>query len=148
MSNYSYMKVCNYDMYMHLSQDFKLGEFIQSDTAMRNKLIMQYVHQPNIVDNLKFLCEALLQPLRDRTGHPIIVSSGYRCLALNMMVGGAKTSLHTKGYAADIYCPKAHSLMIEELKNMRYHELILHDSYVHVSIKPEWNQMKFQDLRR
>ena len=37
---------------------------------------------------------------------PLIISSGYRCIALNVKVGGAYASQHTLGEAADIQIPK------------------------------------------
>lgn len=44
----------------------------------------------------------LLDPIREFYGHPIKVTSGYRCRALNSAVGGASNSSHMYGYAADI----------------------------------------------
>lgn len=44
----------------------------------------------------------MLEPLRQHAGKPVIISSGYRCPTLNRLVGGAKTSQHMKGEAADI----------------------------------------------
>ena len=38
------------------------------------------------------------------TGFPLEISSGYRCPELNRRVGGAKTSQHTLGLAADFTC--------------------------------------------
>ena len=52
--------------------------------------------------NLEALCQQILQPIRDAWGAPIIVSSGYRCPALNKAVGGAAQSDHMYGCAADI----------------------------------------------
>lgn len=52
--------------------------------------------------NLIALVDNILDPLRKAYGKPIIVTSGYRCEALNKAVGGAKTSQHMKGQAADI----------------------------------------------
>ena len=43
-----------------------------------------------------------LQKIRDHFGKPIIINSGYRCEKHNKAVGGAASSLHTKGMAADI----------------------------------------------
>jgi hypothetical protein len=40
------------------------------------------------------------------TGFPLEISSGYRCPELNSRVGGAKTSQHTRGQAADFTCDK------------------------------------------
>lgn len=62
---------------------------------------------PEARANLTALVEAVLDPLRTRYGYPIHVSSGYRCLRLNKAVGGAETSQHEKGEAADIYVAKA-----------------------------------------
>lgn len=62
---------------------------------------------PEVVGNLTALVEAVLDPLRERYGHPIIVNSGYRCPRLNKAVGGAKTSQHVSGEAADIYVGNA-----------------------------------------
>lgn len=48
------------------------------------------------------LVDNVLDPLREAWGHPLTVSSGYRCPALNRVVGGSATSHHMKGMAADI----------------------------------------------
>jgi peptidoglycan hydrolase-like protein with peptidoglycan-binding domain len=42
-----------------------------------------------------------LQHLRDKLGVPLTITSGYRCLAHNSKVGGAKGSKHVYGLAAD-----------------------------------------------
>lgn len=51
---------------------------------------------------LTALVANLLDPLREKWGSPIIVTSGYRCAKLNRAVGGASRSQHTKGQAVDI----------------------------------------------
>lgn len=51
---------------------------------------------------LTALVANLLDPLRERWGSPLIVTSGYRCAKLNRAVGGAARSQHTKGQAADL----------------------------------------------
>ena len=65
---------------------------------------------PEVVGNLTALVEAVLDPLREKYGRPIHVSSGYRCPRLNKAVGGAVTSQHTTGEAADIYVSRASEL--------------------------------------
>lgn len=45
----------------------------------------------------------LLDPLRKLFGEPIYVSSGYRSVELNKLVGGVRNSQHMKGEAADLY---------------------------------------------
>lgn len=43
-----------------------------------------------------------LDNLREAVNSPIIVTSGYRCPAHNIAIGGAQNSSHTSGMAADI----------------------------------------------
>lgn len=57
--------------------------------------------------NLTALVDAVLDPLRERYGYPIHVSSGYRCPRLNKAVDGKATSQHLTGEAADIYVGNA-----------------------------------------
>ena len=53
--------------------------------------------------NLMALVDQVLDPARERYGHRILVSSGFRCHELNRLVGGTPHSQHLKGEAADIY---------------------------------------------
>ena len=79
---------------------FTLKELTRSVTA-KNKGID---NTPGEVEknNLIALIENVLDPLREAWGQPIIITSGYRCPALNRAVGGAAASQHVKGEAADI----------------------------------------------
>ena len=58
------------------------------------------------------LVNLVLDPLREEVGKSIIVSSGYRCSALNNAVGSNQNSQHLVGQAADIVC---HRLPVQEL---------------------------------
>ena len=53
------------------------------------------------IANLKRLC-GWLEALRERAGRSIVINSGYRSPQLNRKVGGAPTSNHLTGCAADI----------------------------------------------
>ena len=46
----------------------------------------------------------VLQQIRDDTGAPIHINSGYRCPAYNEQVGGSTQSYHMTGMAADLAC--------------------------------------------
>lgn len=52
---------------------------------------------------------AQLEKLREVLGHPISISSGYRCEPHNAQVGGKTNSKHLTGEAADIVCPDSWS---------------------------------------
>jgi len=47
-----------------------------------------------------------LELLRYRCKKPLVISSGYRCVPYNSLIGGAITSRHTMGTAADVMCPE------------------------------------------
>lgn len=79
---------------------FELQEFLVSDTA-RSRRIDNYPGFAE-VDNLRDLCEGVLDPLREAWGSALNVTSGYRCPKLNKAVGGVSNSVHQKGLAADI----------------------------------------------
>lgn len=86
----------------NLSDNFTLEELISSNTAKAKGIN----NIPGAIEkqNLKLLAQTVLQPIRDKYGKPISVTSGYRCPKLNSAVGGSKTSQHLKGQAADIKC--------------------------------------------
>jgi hypothetical protein len=84
-----------------ITKNFSLREMIHSDIAVRDGI--QNVPNGKHLDALIALCENVLQPLRDKLGVPVRVSSGFRCVALNRVVGGAPNSQHLRGEAADIH---------------------------------------------
>lgn len=48
-----------------------------------------------------------LDDLRKAYGKPLMITSGVRCESHNKAIGGAKSSKHLLGIAADIYCELA-----------------------------------------
>lgn len=90
---------------MRLSENFYLEEFLRSQTAQRQGGAMlrdQTSPSAEILDNLQYLVENTLQPLRTLLQTPFQVSSGYRSPALNTHIGGSPTSQHLLGEAADV----------------------------------------------
>lgn len=79
---------------------FTIEELCRSDKA--RQMGINNTPTDDIIDSLSNLVENVLDPAREKIGKPITVNSGYRCLELNKSVGGAPTSQHTKGEAADI----------------------------------------------
>lgn len=80
---------------------FTFSELFRSDTALKMG-IDNMPDSPEIRDSLIKLGETILDPIRERWGSPIRVTSGYRCKELNKAVGGSRTSQHLVGEAADI----------------------------------------------
>ena len=80
---------------------FTISELLKSDTAIKNRIWNGANRE--IEDNLIALVAAVLDPLREKYGKVIHVSSGYRCPAVNKSVGGSVTSQHMQGEAADIW---------------------------------------------
>lgn len=88
---------------MQLSRFFTLAELTRSDTAQREGIPNQPAEAQ--IEQLRALCGALLDPLREAVGRPIRITSGYRGPALNARIGGSATSQHSQGQAADLQCP-------------------------------------------
>jgi hypothetical protein len=84
---------------MKLSQHFDLSEFTRSESAKREGL--DNTPTTEHLENLKILCEKVLEPIRLRYGS-INISSGYRGKLLNHFIGGSVNSDHCVGRAADI----------------------------------------------
>lgn len=81
--------------------NFTIMELVKSNIAKINKI-------DNTPDSqsLKYMLELIkycLQPIRDKLGKPMIITSGYRCKSLNKKVGGVPTSQHCKGQAVDFH---------------------------------------------
>lgn len=79
---------------------FTVNELCKSSTATKKGI----VNVPSAEEraNLEALIANVLDPLREAWGKPIIVNSGFRCERLNKAVGGAASSQHKTGEAADI----------------------------------------------
>lgn len=82
------------------SDFFTLEEFTRSSTAKRLKI--DNTPCDEVVRNIQYGVQMVLDPLRRIIRSPIIITSGFRCSALNKAVGGVANSWHTKGNAADI----------------------------------------------
>ena len=122
---------------MQLSKNFELSEFYMSATAIRRGI--DNTPPANDVEALKLLVANVLQPLRDKFG-PIVVTSGYRSKALNKAIGGATTSQHSCGEAADIKIPGVkHAEVCKWIRNNLQFDQLIYEfgemGWIHVSYK-------------
>jgi len=119
---------------MQLTEHFSLDELVNSQIATRRRI--DNTPTDRIVDNLKSTA-AVLEEIRALVGKPIVVSSGYRCPALNVAVGGASKSMHVQGLAADI---NAVGLSARELaqkiaaSDILFDQVIFEGHWVHVGL--------------
>ena len=79
-----------------LSEHFTLAECCNWKKYPANQPTVQQMV------NMTYGCLMLLEPARKAIGCPIIVTSGFRCEAVNRLVGGVRNSQHLQGCAADI----------------------------------------------
>ncbi len=87
---------------MQLTKNFTLEELLRSEKASQLGFVEQFTPPGLVIANLTQLAIHVLQPIRDFLGNPVKVNSGYRCPRLNAAIGGAKTSQHLEGRAADL----------------------------------------------
>jgi hypothetical protein len=124
---------------MKLSNSFNLIEFTSSETASRRGID----NTPSIavIENLRLLCENVLQPLRDKYGKSINITSGYRSPKLNKAIGGSSTSQHCFGQAADIQVDKKDYLKVWEiLKTLPFDQIIFEFG---TESAPDWIHVSF-----
>ena len=136
---------------MQLSKNFSLPELTKSQTAERKDI--DNTPSPEHQDNLKSLCEMILQPVRDHFSRVVSVSSGYRSKELCIAIGSKITSQHAKGQAADF---EIYGLSNKELadwihENLDYDQLILeywkeedpNSGWVHCSFNLQGNRKQY-----
>lgn len=122
---------------------FSIAELCYSATADRNGI----TNTPTVpvIKNLHRLVDNILDPLRTAWGRPIIVNSGYRSKQVNTLVGGAKTSQHVRGQAADITAGNKdlNKQLFELAKSLKldFDQLIDEKDYtwIHISYSPYSN---------
>lgn len=130
---------------------FTIEELCKSETAER--LNIDNTPTKEIVDNLTYFVDRILDPLRESWGSAILVNSGFRCHLLNKAVGGSKTSVHRLGWAVDIR-PKNGKMeefkkhIVEFFKNRFWDQIILetdgNDVWVHIGLFSNSNKQRRQ----
>jgi len=97
-----------------LSRHFRLAEFTHSDTADAHGIDIRVLAQSPVHRQLATLVERVLEPLRRHLGEPVRVNSGYRPVHVNELVGGASSSQHIRGQAADVVVASLTPLEVAE----------------------------------
>ena len=136
---------------MNLTENFSLNELTKSQTAERKGInnTPSTEHQ----ENLKRLCETILQRIRDHFGQVVSVSSGYRSPELCVAIGSSTKSQHARGEASDfeIFGVSNKELADYIDQNLTYDQLILeywkesdpNSGWVHCSFTLNGNRRQY-----
>lgn len=128
---------------MKLSENFTLSEFTRSEIADRQGI--DNTPTGEVVANLQELCRKVLQPLRDAWRKPLRINSGYRCSALNKVVGGVANSQHVTGNACDIVSDNPRELadfIVNSDVWQEVDQLGIYGSFVHVSHRTDGGRQR------
>ena len=124
---------------MKLTEHFTLEEFTRSDIAARAGI--SNAPPTAVIERLAGLARAL-ELVRSAVRAPLIIHSGYRCKALNLLVpGSSPTSAHVLGYAADFTVEGIPVLelcqMTRRTPGLAYDQIIYeYGAWCHLSIDP------------
>ena len=128
---------------MQLTEHFTLEEMIVSPTAKRLGLSNQPTAEH--IENMRYCCEKILEPVRAKFGKPVQINSSYRSPLVNKAVGGSATSQHVNGQAIDFEVPGIDNKIVADwvADNLEFDQVILefytagdkNSGWVHASIK-------------
>ena len=118
------------------SPHFSLDELTFSETATRKGI--DNTPSDDVLDNLYKTAMEMENVRELLDNNPILISSGYRCLALNELLGSKPTSAHIRGLACDFTCPKygdPHDIVDAIFgSDILYDQIILeHNSWCHLA---------------
>ena len=118
------------------SPNFTVDELTFSETATRKDI--DNTPSDEVLDNLLITAWSMEDVRKLLNNNPILISSGYRCLELNTLLGSKPTSAHIRGLACDFTCPKfgsPHDIVDTIFKSdILYEQIILeHNSWCHLA---------------
>ena len=130
---------------------FTISELTHSAKAQEHGI--NNTPSKEITDKLHILITECLDPIREACEFPVVVTSGYRCEALNKIVGGQANSQHLKGEAADLVGKNESQTrvifsMAKALGNfdqLLYEHDIKGNKWVHISYKRTGNRRQCID---
>lgn len=134
-----------------LTEHFTLGEMIVSPTAKR--LGIPNTPTAEHIENMRYCCEKILEPVRAKFG-PVTINSSYRAPLVNKAVGGSATSQHVNGQAIDFEVKGVDNKKVADwvADNLEFDQVILefysagdkNSGWVHASIKKNGGNRKMR----
>ena len=138
-----------------LSEHFTLGEMTKSSSHPE----VYNIPSHEAIANLKRVC-GWLEVLRERSGGPVRINSGYRSPQLNKKIGGVPTSNHLTGCAADIRVTGMEQLIryaailldYADESHQDFDELLIEKNrygaiWLHFAVRPNGNRRKVAFIR-
>ena len=133
-----------------LTEHFTLEEMTTSTTA--KKLGLPNTPTAEHIENMRYCCEKILEPVRAHFGKAVTINSSYRSPAVNKAVGGSTTSQHVNGQAIDFEIQGISNKVVADwvADNLEFDQVILefyvegdkNSGWVHTSIKKEGGNRK------
>lgn len=119
-----------------LSEHFTLKE--ATDSATANELKLLNTPPTSVIATMRQTAMEM-EIVRAAIGAPLVISSWYRCQAVNTAVGSKDTSQHRVGEAVDFKAPMYGTpldicrAIIAQQNQIPFDQLILEHSWVHIS---------------
>src|SRR5438128_6753470 len=134
---------------MKLSQHFSLEELTASETAARQAI--DNTPDARTLTNLIRLAETLERVRRALDGHVMTITSGFRSVDLNRMVGGSPDSMHCQGLAADFICPSfgtPYEVCRQIVRTQVPMDQLIHEfnSWCHLGLAADGIRLRYQQL--
>jgi len=135
---------------MKLSEHFTLAECTKTQVRLPN--------QPpaEVIENMRAVCEHILEPVREHFGRPVVINSFFRSLGVNRAIKSKDNSQHVKGEAVDFEVPGIPNAEVAEWvrDNLTFDQCILEfyrpgepsSGWVHVSLKMDVTACRAQCL--
>jgi hypothetical protein len=134
----------------NISKNITYKEATNSPTAINRGI--QNIPNPVELECMRLVAELVFQPLREWYAKPIKINSFFRNKALNVAVGGSKTSQHRFGKAIDIDAGSVaeNKKLFDYIKdNLEFDQLIWEKggAWVHVSYNKGNNRKQILSIK-
>lgn len=121
--------------------DVTINDLMRSETAKRMGInnSLPAGREAKCMASLGLVVD-VLNDIQRKFDKPVVVTSGYRCEALNKAVGGVPNSQHMLGEAVDFYVPTVplSEVFSYVLDNVGFDQAIMyrHKHIIHLSVRP------------
>ena len=135
---------------MQLTPHFSLSELAGTSVVKYQKKNLEKAKEQI---GKMYMLAGFAERIREIVGHPLIITSGFRCTALNSYLGGALVSQHLLCEAIDIVCNKMTVRgMYNKIKasDLKYDQMIIETNkagseWLHISIGSRKQRLQYKD---